>query len=71
MKEYRLIEGFGQHWNKRFEVQEKYYRYEGEKRIKSWHIVFHCANKKRAEEVLKKYQTEPQKNYYSPDVIPW
>ena len=32
-KEYRLIEGIGQYWNKRWEVQEKYSYYEDDKKV--------------------------------------
>lgn len=70
MKEYRLIEGIGQHWNKRWEIQEKYSYYENGKKVIAWHTVFHSTDKKRAEEVLKKYQTEPQKDYKH-DFIEW
>ena len=65
-KEYRLIEGIGQYWNKRWEVQEKYSYYEGDKKVEAWHTVFHSVNKKLCEETLKRYQTEPQKDYRVP-----
>lgn len=62
-KEYRIREGIGQYWNKRWEVQEKYSYYENGEFVTSWHTVFVSADKKNCEEVLKRYQTEPRKNY--------
>ena len=43
-KEYRIKEGIGQYWNKRWEVQEKYFYYENGERVTSWHTVFHDRN---------------------------
>ena len=70
LKEYRIKEGFGQHWNKRWEVQEKYFYYENGERITSWHTVFTSTDKNRCEEVMKRYQTEPRKDYRMP-FIEW
>lgn len=69
MKKYRLIEGIGQYWNKRWEVQEQYSYYEGEEKIVAWHTVFHSADKTLCENVLKRYKTEPRKNYRIPFVV--
>lgn len=57
MKEYRIVEGIGQYWNRRWEVQEKYHYYENGKLITLWHMVFHSKDRKSCEDVLKKYQT--------------
>ena len=65
-KEYRLVEGIGQYWNKRWEVQEKYSYYEGEEKVIAWHTVFHSVDKKLCEKTLKKYQTGAQKDYRVP-----
>lgn len=65
-KEYIIKEGIGQYWNKRFEVQEKYSYYENGKYVISWHTVFTSTDKKRCEEVMKRYQTEPRKEYRMP-----
>ena len=69
-KEYRIKEGIGQYWNKRFEVQEKYSYYENGKRYISWHTVFTSTDKNRCEEIMKRYQTEPRKDYKMP-IIEW
>ena len=69
-KEYRIKEGIGQYWNKRWEVQEKYFYYENGERVTSWHTVFHDRYKNRCEEVMKRYQTEPRKDYKMP-FIEW
>ena len=69
-KEYRIKEGIGQYWNKRWEVQEKYSYYENGKRVISWHTVFTSTDKNRCEEVMKSYQTEPRKDYSMP-FIEW
>lgn len=69
-KEYRLIEGIGQYWNKRWEVQEKYSYYEGGQTVVSWHTVFYSSDKKKCEEVLKKYQMFPQEKVKLP-FIEW
>ena len=65
-KEYRIVEGIGQYFNKRWEVQEKYSYYENHEKSISWHTVFHSMDKKRCEEVLQKYKTMPQKDYRMP-----
>lgn len=65
-KEYRIVEGIGQYFNKRWEVQEKYSYYENGEKIISWHTVFHSKDKKLCEEVLQKYKTMPQKDYRMP-----
>lgn len=62
-KEYRIKEEIGQYWNKRWEVQEKYSYYENGELVTSWHMVYHSKDRESCEEVLKKYQTMPQKNY--------
>lgn len=69
-KEYRIKEGIGQNWNKRWEVQEKYSYYENGKRVISWHTVFTSTDKNSCEEVMKRYQTEPRKDYRMP-FIEW
>ena len=69
-KEYRIKEGIGQDWNKRWEVQEKYSYYENEERVISWHTVFTSTDKNRCEEVMKRYQIEPRKDCKMP-FIEW
>ena len=69
-KEYRIKEGIGQYWNKRWEVQEKYFYYENGERVILWHTVFTSTDKNRCEEVMKRYQTEPRKDYKMP-LIEW
>ena len=69
-KEYRIKEGIGQYWNKRWEVQEKYFYYENGERITSWNTVFTSTDKNRCEEVMKRYQAEPRKDYRMP-FIEW
>ena len=65
-KEYRIKEGIGHYWNKRFEVQEKYSYYENGKHVISWHTVFTSTDIKRCEEVMNSYHTEPRKEYRMP-----
>lgn len=67
--EYRIAEGYGNYFNKRWEVQKKYFYYENGKKIEAWGMVFHSANKKDCEEVLKKYQNEKKKDYRIPELI--
>lgn len=72
MNKYRLVEGIGQYFNKRWEVQERYSYYENGKKVESWHTVFTCKDKSRCKEVLNRYITEPKKDHRLPftkDVI--
>ena len=48
MSEYRIIEGIGRFWNKRYEVQEKYSYYENGEKVYSWHTVFKAQTGKGA-----------------------
>ena len=41
---FRLIEGIGQHMNKRYEVQKRYRYYENDKWIYSWSLEFHSTD---------------------------
>ena len=70
VKEYRVKEGIGQYWNKRWEVQEKYSYYENGERVILWYTVFTSTDKKRCKEVMKHYQTKPRKDYRMP-FIEW
>lgn len=63
MKKYRLIEGYGQYWNKRWEVQESYTYIKNGELIHSWYPVFNSSDKNRAREVLNKYKNNPPKRY--------
>lgn len=69
--EYRIIEGYGNHFNKRWEVQEKYSYYENGEKIIAWHTVYHSPNKNDCIEVMRKYETEPTKEYPSFDASLW
>lgn len=40
LKQYRMVEGIGSHWNKRLEIQEKYKYFENGELVYSWHLVF-------------------------------
>ena len=66
MKKYRLIEGIGQYWNKRWEVQESYTYFENGELVHSWYTVFNSSDKNRAQEVLNKYKNNPPKRYKLP-----
>lgn len=70
LNKYKLVEGIGQYWNRRYEVQEKYSYYENGKKVTAWHTVFHSSDKKKCEEALKKYEVFPQKNHKMP-FIDW
>ena len=66
-KEYRITEGYGNYFNKRWEVQEKYFYCDSNgEMIKSWHTVYHSTNKNDCLEVLEKYKTKPPKDYRIP-----
>jgi hypothetical protein len=70
-KEYRIVEGYGQYFNKRWEVQEKYSYYENGEKIEAWHTVFHSVDKDRCIEVMKRYETEPTKERIIFDANLW
>lgn len=55
--EFRLVEGYGNYNEKRWEVQRKYsyYNSNGEL-IYDWSLVFHSINKKWCEEVMEEYR---------------
>lgn len=64
LNEFRIIEGYGNHNEKRWEVQRKYkYLNNNNDWIYTWALVFHSVNKKLCEEVLKKYNDNPSKDY--------
>lgn len=47
LKQYRMVEGIGSHWNKRWEIQEKYKYFENGEWVYSWHLVFWSSDKAR------------------------
>lgn len=64
LNEFRLIEGYGNYNEKCWEVQRKY-KYlncKGEI-VCNWNLVFHSADKKLCEEVLKKCKNNLIKDY--------
>lgn len=64
LNEFRIIEGYGSHNEKRWEVQRKY-KYlncKGEI-VYAWNLVFYSANKELCEKVLEKYKNSPPKEY--------
>lgn len=65
-KKYKIVEGMGQYFNKRWEVQEKYSYYENGKKITSWHTIFQSKDKTLCENVMKKYLKKPRKDYKIP-----
>ena len=62
MEKYRMVQGIGLYWNRRWEIQKRYTYYErkhGElKEIIGWHMVFWSSNKERCEEVFRRYRDE-------------
>lgn len=62
-KKYRVVEGYGTYFNKRWEVQEQYFYYENGEKVTSWHTVFHSKDKKMCDNVMKKYSEKPKKDY--------
>ena len=52
LKEYRMVEGIGNHWNRRWEIQEKYKYFENGEWIEAWHMIFWSSDKARCEEVF-------------------
>lgn len=64
LNEFRLVEGCGNHNEKCWEVQRKYkYLNNNGDWIYTWALVFHSVNKKMCEEILKKYNNKPPKDY--------
>ena len=61
--EYRIIEGYGNHMEKRFEVQEKYTYYDNGEWIDSWHMVFHSTNVNDCIAVRDEYMKNPPKKW--------
>ena len=64
LNEIRLVEGYGNYNEKRWEVQRKY-RYldcKGEI-VYAWSLVFHSNDKEASEKVLEKYKNTPLKDY--------
>ena len=62
--EFRLVEGYGNHNEKRWEVQRKYnYCNSKGELVYDWSLVFHSVNKEWCEEVLEKYRNSPYKNH--------
>lgn len=66
MREYRIIETYGHHNNKRWELQRKYCYYENGKKIESWKLVFCCGDKNKCLEALERHKNTPSKNYRVP-----
>ena len=58
LRQYRMVEGIGSHWNKRWEIQEKYEYFENGEWVYSWYLVFWSSDKTRCEEVFEKYKVE-------------
>ena len=56
LKEYRMVEGIGNYWNRRWEIQEKYKYFENGEWIEAWHMIFWSSDKARCEEVFEKYK---------------
>ena len=64
LNEFRLVEGYGNHNEKRWEVQRKYKYLDCKGEIVySWSLVFHSADKKLCEEVLEKCKNNLIKDY--------
>ena len=62
--EFRFVEGYGNHNEKRWEVQRKY-KYlncKGEI-VYTWSLVFHSIDKEACEKVLEKCKNIPPKDY--------
>lgn len=60
LRQYRMVEGIGSYWNKRWEIQEKYKYFENDEWVHSWHLVFWSSNKAKCEEKLEKYKKEAE-----------
>ena len=60
LRQYRMVEGIGSHWNKRWEIQEEYKYFENDEWVHSWHLVFWSSNKTKCEEKLEKYRKEAE-----------
>lgn len=58
LRQYRMVEGIGSHWNKRWVIQEKYKYYENGEWVYSWYLVFWSSDKVKCEEVFEKYKAE-------------
>lgn len=66
---YRIVEGIGQYWNKRYELQEKYSYYKNGELVESWYTVFHSRDKELCEEALHNRLINPKKDYRTPFTV--
>lgn len=53
LKEYRMVEGIGNHWNRRREIQEKYKYFENVEWIEAWHMIFGVVIKQDVKKCLR------------------
>lgn len=64
LNEFRLVEDYGNHNEKRWEVQRKYKYLDCKGGIVyDWSLVFHSVDKKACEKVLEKCKNTPPKDY--------
>lgn len=61
-KKYRVVEGYGAYFNKRWEVQEQYSYYENGEKVTSWHTVLHSKDKKMCDDAMEKFLKMPKKD---------
>lgn len=55
LKEYRMVEGIGNHWNRRWEIQEKYKYFENGEWIEAWYMIFWSSDKVRCGEMFDEF----------------
>lgn len=67
-KEYKIVQGIGQHWNTRWELLEKYFYYEDDKKVESWNCVFHSKDRKLVENALIDRMENPNNYIFKRDV---
>lgn len=61
LRKYRMVEGIGSHWNKRWEIQEKYKYFENGEWVYSWHLVFWSSEKRDAKKCLRNIKRRKMK----------
>jgi hypothetical protein len=60
-KEYKIVQGIGHHWNRRWELLEK--NYNG-----IWNCVYHSKDRKLVEDALKDRMENPDNYIFKRDV---
>jgi len=70
LNQYRIAEGYGNYFNKRYEVQKRYYYPDSSgKLIEAWGLCFHSTSYEECEKILKKYLTINKPSFQLDELI--